>query len=208
MTTRRKPLIPPGVGQPSISRCGSDAQWLRRANPGRSRSRADSRSGGAPLAPPLVPQGIFVEEPAQQGPPIELPPRSLGLSETIGDRVDCRGIYAEPDMTCLDLDVFRRCGLALNTALPSDNAVGPAKNRCRRHRRRRGKLPVLYAVDPLAAHELIQPPCIRRTRVAPERRTQGDDASNGIRHCLRHFACIDAAEAPTDQRNLPAGFGA
>src|SRR6478752_2895198 len=135
MTTRRKPLIPPGGGQPSISRCGSDAQWLRRANPGRSRSRADSRSGGAPLAPPLVPQGIFVEEPAQQGPPIELPPRSLGLSD-------------------------------------------------------------------------IYPPCIRRTRVAPERRTQGDDASNVIRHCLRHFACIDAAEAPTDQRNLPAGFGA
>lgn len=136
---------------------------------------------GRPVAPPLVPQGIFVEEPAQPGPPIELPPRSLGLSETIGDRVDCRGIYAEPDMTCLDLDVFRRCGLALNTALPSDNAVGPAKNRCRRHRRRRGKSPVLYAVDPLAARELIYPPCIRRTRVAPERRTQGDDASNVIR---------------------------
>src|SRR3954464_4018514 len=89
-----------------------------------------------PLAPPLVPQGIFVEEPAQSGPPIELPPRSLRLGETIGDRVDCGGIYAEPDMTCLDLDVFRRCGLALNTALPSDDAVGPAKNRCRRHRRR------------------------------------------------------------------------
>src|SRR6476660_9940003 len=60
----------------------------------------------------------------------------------------------------------------------------------------------------LAARELIYPPCIRRTRVAPERRTQGDDASNVIRHCLRHFACINAAEAPTDQRNLPAGFGA
>src|SRR4051812_23916563 len=91
---------------------------------------------GAPTPPPLVPQGIFVEEPAQPGPPIELPPRSLRLGETIGDRVDCGGIYAEPDMTCLDLDVFRRCGLALNTALPSDDAVGPAKNRCRRHRRR------------------------------------------------------------------------
>ena len=91
---------------------------------------------GAPIPTPLVPQGIFVEEPAQPGPPIELPPRSLRLGETIGDRVDCRGIYAEPDMTCLDLDVFRRCGLALDTALPSDNAVGPAKNRCRRHRRR------------------------------------------------------------------------
>ena len=26
MTTRRKPLIPPGVGQPSISRCGSDGR--------------------------------------------------------------------------------------------------------------------------------------------------------------------------------------
>src|SRR4051812_27007594 len=74
--------------------------------PGRSRSRADSRSGGAHSRRRSCLKGIFVEEPAQPGPPIELPPRSLRLGETIGDRVDCRGIYAEPDMTCLDLDVF------------------------------------------------------------------------------------------------------
>src|SRR4051812_23002271 len=100
-----------------------NAQWLRRANPCRSRSRADSPSGAPTRAAARASRDLFVEEPAQPGPPIELPPRSLRLGETIGDRVDCGGIYAEPDMTCLDLDVFRRCGLALNTALPSDDAV-------------------------------------------------------------------------------------
>jgi hypothetical protein len=120
-----------------------------------------------PVAPSFMPQGILIEKPAQSDVPIELPPRSFGLRKTIGDRIDCGGIYAKPNMACFDLDVLGRRGFALDTAPPRDDTVCAAENRCRRNRWRRGKSLIPYAVDLLAACELIDTPCIRRSTCSP-----------------------------------------
>src|SRR5215212_9161394 len=83
----------------------------------------------------LRPLGIR-EDPVAQAAPFERAPFTLRLREPVGDRIQHRGVDAEAAMAADHLDVLGVIGRRLDTALPRDDAVRAAEDRCHRHRRR------------------------------------------------------------------------
>src|SRR5258705_2706840 len=66
---------------------------------------------------------------------VERGPFAFRLRQTVGHRIDRRGIMAHAAMAAFDLDAFGGCRGLLHAALPSADAVGTAEDRGGRHRR-------------------------------------------------------------------------
>src|SRR5688572_3771927 len=163
---------------------------------------SDSYSKERPLAEICGTVGVAVE-PLSPAAPMERPPLALALPEAIGHRVPRRRMHADAEVARLYLDALGAFVGLLQAALPRDDAVATAEYRRRgygrslAHARHRD-----VVVEAVAAHHLVEAPCVVGLGMAGEGAPERDHAAHVLGRDLGDLARIHASEAPADEAHL------
>ena len=111
-------------------------------------------------------------------------------------------------MACDDFNILGDLGFFLQRERPRNYAIGAAKDRGRWYGRCRFEMREhVFVLQLMAANHFVESPCIGGLWIARERGAERNDAAHLFGQCLRKFACIKPAHAPTDQAHFAIGSG-